>query len=75
MKEGEGMESIVRMFAKIKPCPFCGKVKTLTLEIEEDPTCFYVFCDPSEGGCGSSGGACIRMDAAIDAWNERKQIE
>lgn len=68
------MESIIKQMAMIKCCPFCGNTESIKMEMLESGMIpiFYINCSPPDGGCGATGPICCRMDAAIEAWNNRK---
>lgn len=67
------MESIIKQMAMIKCCPFCGKKESIQMEMVGNGTpLFYINCSPPKSGCGATGPICCRMDAAIEAWNNRK---
>ena len=70
--------------AKLKPCPFCGKIEPVKILDENDFEClseseleyiynpyFTVCCDVNSGGCGACGGFRISQDEAAEAWNGR----
>lgn len=60
------------MSKELKPCPFCGRVDSVTRQKFDTLICLYsVFCDRDKGGCGAYGPyECIEEDA-IEAWNRR----
>lgn len=68
---------------KLKPCPFCGKINTLTItscvELEECKNfegCEFdgyktICCDVNKGGCGAASGYAIDESLMIEKWNRR----
>ena len=68
---------------KLKPCPFCGKINTLTItncvELEECKNfegCDFdgyktICCDVNKGGCGAAAGYAKDESLMIEKWNMR----
>ncbi len=54
---------------KLKPCPFCGNdaIAHHAMVENDDGECFIV-CR-----CGAGGPECDTEQAAIEAWNTRKE--
>ena len=62
------------MREELKPCPFCGKSKTLFVEHDncyENDDFYYVVCCISDYGCGTTGPGARTEQAAIVEWNRR----
>lgn len=69
---------------KLKPCPFCGRVKPFVGRLTEIETVdadhpdyelfngqFAVVCDAQVGGCGAASGFRASEKEAVEAWNRR----
>lgn len=63
----------------LSPCPFCGHVSSLmvTNSFYNNKEKFWVFCPPSQGGCGCSQDARLydSPEKAVEAWNSRASSE
>ena len=65
-------------YEELKPCPFCGKSKTLFVDHDEyygHDDFYYVVCCISDYGCGTTGPAASSEQAAIVEWNRRADNE
>lgn len=73
---------------KLKPCPFCGRVKPFLGRLTEIETVdanhpdydllneqFAVVCDAQNGGCGTTSGFFASKNKACEAWNRRAENE
>ena len=67
---------------KLKPCPFCGRVKPFLGRLTEIETVdanhneqFAVVCDAQNGGCGAASGFFTSKNKACEAWNRRADHE
>ena len=62
--------------SELKPCPFCGSGDAPRLMTRHGKDGwrdrYYVLCDYSDGGCGSSSGWYHYIEEAVECWNMRK---
>lgn len=72
-KEDELRERISKCYLKYEPkhCPFCGAGSGKLFINHYHGKCFWISCEPSDGGCGATGPECGSPERACEAWNER----
>ncbi len=60
---------------ELKPCPFCGAKKPVTVRIYKGQDGwrdrYAVLCRYDEGGCGAESGLYHYESEAVEAWNRR----
>lgn len=65
------------MMVELRKCPFCGNADVILLTKRSGYTGrytsheFYILCDETSGGCGTSSGKYFSKNKAIEAWNRR----
>ena len=59
--------------SELKPCPFCGRTEGGLFVDTDEIGWHYVWCAPSDGGCGATGPGGVDDDHAIERWNSRAE--
>lgn len=64
------------MYRELRPCPFCGSPERRLFVVPfsgdyDHPEGWYVSCEISDYGCGSTGPVRQTREEAIEEWNKR----
>ena len=59
--------------SELKPCPFCGRAEGGLFVDTDEIGWHYVWCAPSDGGCGATGPGGVDDEHAIELWNRRAE--
>lgn len=59
--------------SELKPCPFCGRTQGGLFVETDEIEWHYVWCAPSDGGCGATGPCGVDDEHAIELWNRRAE--